>query len=99
MDGEFANKILIVIICMMMLGVGIFVVTMFTTTTQTQSDRIETYAVTNPAVDLVVNVTFNPAAKPTAEQFNGIEWLAVGAADIEWNGFRQVIIENEGMQG
>ena len=99
MDGDIANKILVVIVCLIIMGVGIFAVTMFTTTTQTVADRTETYPVADPSVDFVVNLTYNPSKKPTAEQYNGIQWVAVGSTEIEWSGTQQVIIEHEGMQG
>ena len=99
MDGDMANKIMVVVVCLILLGVGIFAITMFTTTTQTVADRTETYPVVDPSVDLVVNLTYNPSVKPTAEQYNGISWVAVLSADIEWSGTKQVIIEHEGMQG
>ena len=99
MDGDMATKVLTVIFCLIIMGVGVFVVTMFVTTTETSTDRMETYEVADPSVDLYVNLTYNPSQKPTAEQYNGIEWVVVDPADIEWSGTKQVIIEHEGMQG
>jgi len=93
------QTVLTTIIILLLLGVGIFIITIFVTSTGTVSDMTETFTVTNPSVDLVVNLTYNPSVKPTAEQYNGISWVAVGAADIEWSGTKQVIIEHEGMQG
>jgi len=99
MNGDMASKVLVTIVCLLILGVGIFVVTMFVSTTEMTSDRTETYPVADPSVDFVVNLTYNPSIKPTAEQYNGIAWNTVNSANIEWSGTKEVIIEHEGMQG
>ena len=99
MDGDMVNKVFVAVICLVILAVGIFVMTVFITTTEMSTTRTEAYNVTDPAVDFYVNLTFNPSQKPTAEQYNGITWVNVNAADIEWSGTKQVIIEHEGMQG
>jgi len=99
MEGNTPEKILIVVVCLIILGVGIFAVTIFVSTTGMTADRTETFNVADPSVDLVVNLTYNPSIKPTAEQYNGIAWVTVLPADIEWSGTKQVIIEHEGMQG
>lgn len=96
---DMPQTILMTVICVLLLAVGIFIITIFVTTTDTVSDMTQTYKVTDPSVDQHVNLTYNPAVKPTVEQYNGILWVAVPPTDVEWSGTKLVIVEHEGLQG
>ena len=93
------KMVLTVTVCLLLLAIGIFVITIFVDTTDLDVARVETFAVTDPSVDLTVTLQLTPAAKPTVEQWNGISWVVVVPADVEWSGARALVIENEGMQG
>jgi hypothetical protein len=99
MEGSTPENILVVVVCLMLLGVGIFVMTIFVTSTDMETNREETYAVSDPTIDFSVDLTYVPATKPTVMQYNGIEWLPVDSADVEWSGLHNIIIKKEGMQG
>jgi len=96
---DIPKVVLTIVVCLILMAVGIFAVLVFVTTVGMESDVMEQFTVENPAVDKVVTLKSKPSAKPTITQYNGIGWVAVAAADIEWNGLYTLTVEHEGMQG
>lgn len=59
----------------------------------------DTFAVTNPAIDQVVNLSHTPdSSTVVVEQYNGFNWLTVSTTYVSING-DQVTVGSGGLQG
>ena len=60
---------------------------------------IDTFPVTNPSVDQIVNLSYTPdSSTVVVEQYNGFNWLTVGSTYVSISG-DQVTVSSGGLQG
>ena len=96
---DMPKFVLTATICMLLLGIGLFVVLVTVTNIGMESSIERIYTVDDSTVDKSITLPAKPSAEPIVIQFNGIEWVSVDPAYVEWNGEVGLVVEHEGMFG
>jgi len=96
---DMPKFVLTVTVSMLLLGIGLFVVLVAVTNIGMESSIERTYDVNDPTIDKTITLPAKPSAEPTVIQYNGIAWVAVDPAYVEWNGELTLVVEHEGMFG
>jgi len=90
--------VLSVVIALIMLGVGVFAFYVTYSEIGYTSSQVETFNVTDPTVTNSFELQYQPTSITLVEQYNGIQWVNVGAAFYSTSGEWFSILPG-GMQG
>ena len=96
---DMPKTVLTIVISLLLLSIGTFVVLVIVTNTGLDASITQTFAVDDPSTDKTVTLQAKPSGTPNVWQFNGMEWLAVDSAFLNWDGDTQLIVLSGGMQG
>jgi len=96
---DMPKTVLTIVVSLLLIAIGTFVVLVIVTNVGLESSITQTFTVDNPSVDKTVTLQAKPSGTPNVWQFNGLEWLQVNSAFLNWDGAKQLTILSGGMQG
>jgi len=76
---EMPQVILGVVVTMIVLAVGVFAFFIVYSEIGYTTDQTQIFGVTDPSVDQVVTLEYNPIGITSVEQFNGVSWFTLAA--------------------
>jgi len=91
--------IMTVTVAMIVLGVGVFAFFVVNSQIGYTKERVETFSVSDPTVANTFTTSYFIESVKLVEQYNGIQWLTVGAGDWGQTGAKTIVVQASGMQG
>ncbi len=99
-DGQGFNIMMVTVVVSLLVltGIGAMIFYQVLGATPGAGTQIETFTVSNPAVDQVVTLTYIPSGSVTVDQYNSYAWVSVSSSYVTQNG-RTITVNASGIDG